>query len=164
MRSRAGEMSAAGFAIVLLVCMFAFAWFGVDEIAGTPAARGGVVRTEDAWQAFSVVRWIMLATILAAVAGAVVPSVRKRVSPRRRGVIVTGVGSLTAALLAVRVLIDLPSAGRVPDQKLGALLGLMSALGIALGGWEAMRYAGAEGRSSPARGPRRGVAETPPAG
>ncbi len=31
-------------------------------------------------------------------------------------------GSLTAAALVVRVLIDLPSAGRVVDQKLGAVL------------------------------------------
>ena len=53
--------------------------------------------------------------------------------PNTSWVLVT-LGSLTSALLLYRVLIDLPQASRVIDQKLGAFLGLVCALGIALGG------------------------------
>jgi predicted metal-dependent peptidase len=45
-------------------------------------------------------------------------------------------GSITAAVLIYRVLIDLPSAGSVVDQKLGAIIGLLAAVGIAFGGYE----------------------------
>jgi hypothetical protein len=37
------------------------------------------------------------------------------------------------------VLIDLPSSNQVVDQKFGAFIGVLCALGIALGGYEAVR-------------------------
>jgi hypothetical protein len=140
-RARSGELASAACAVALAVCMFAFAWYGVDEIPGRPAARGGVGKTEDAWHALPVVRWLMLFTVLSAVAAATAPWLRKRVGAHVRAVWITLLGCLTAALLVFRVLIDLPSAAAVPDQKLGALLGMASALGIPLGGWEALRQA-----------------------
>jgi hypothetical protein len=47
-------------------------------------------------------------------------------------------GAITSLLLFYRVLISLPEPSRVIDQKLGAVLGLACALGIALGGLEAI--------------------------
>jgi len=135
MRTRRGEMASAGCALALLVIMFAFAWYGVDR---TP---GGAVSTEDAWSALPVVRWIMLLSIAAALASATLPWLRHRLGAQTRAAAVTALGGLTAVLLVVRVLIALPSPQAVPDQKLGALLGMLSALGIALGGWEALRSA-----------------------
>ena len=59
---------------------------------------------------------------------------------------------MTALLLIYRVLIALPAADRITDQKLGAVLGVVCALGIALGGRESML----EQKASPAgRVPRR---------
>jgi hypothetical protein len=52
---------------------------------------------------------------------------------------VAALGTLTAVLLAFRVLIDLPSPDRVVDQKLGAYLGLLAAVAIAYGGYESIR-------------------------
>ena len=62
-------------------------------------------------------------------------------------------------LLIYRVLIVLPAGTRVIDQKLGAFLGLLCALGIAWGGYEAIREQRARVRAAGAaashrRGPR----------
>ena len=48
-------------------------------------------------------------------------------------------GTVTFAAVAWRVLIALPTPYRVLDQKVGAFLGVISALGIAVGGYEAVR-------------------------
>jgi hypothetical protein len=55
-------------------------------------------------------------------------------------------------LLIYRVLIALPSGARVVDQKLGAVLGLVCALGIAWGGYEAIREQRARVRAAAASG------------
>jgi hypothetical protein len=52
---------------------------------------------------------------------------------------VAALGTLTAVLLVYRVLIDLPNPSSVVDAKLGAFLGLLFAIGIALGGCESIR-------------------------
>lgn len=69
----------------------------------------------------------------------------------------TALGALTSALLIYRVLIALPAATEVIDQKLGAILGLLCALGIALGGWESMREHRARSAKT-SRRPRSGLA------
>jgi hypothetical protein len=46
---------------------------------------------------------------------------------------------LNLVLLIVRVLIDLPSADEVVDQKIGAFVGLAFALALALGATESLR-------------------------
>jgi hypothetical protein len=48
-------------------------------------------------------------------------------------------GTVTAAALVYRVLVALPAPAQVVDQKLGAFLGLLCALGIAYGGLESRR-------------------------
>ena len=66
MRSNRGELLSTVCALGLLVCMFAFAWYGGDGIPGiTPRDR--LVWTQNAWEALSIVRWAMLATIAVAV-------------------------------------------------------------------------------------------------
>jgi hypothetical protein len=135
-----GEAISAGCALALLVLMFAFAWYGVD---GLPARAGSrVAGTEDAWSALSVVRWLMLLTIGASFA-AVAIHWRQRGHGTRTSTapFVALLGLFTSLVLAYRVLIELPSPARVPDQKLGALLGLLAALGIAIGGWDSVRGA-----------------------
>jgi hypothetical protein len=53
-------------------------------------------------------------------------------------VIVLTLGVLTSGLLIYRVLLNLPQGSKVIDQKLGAVLGLACALGIALGAVESV--------------------------
>lgn len=135
-----GDLTAGGFALGLLVLMFALQWYGVDGIPGRTAVGAGIVSSENAWHGLSVVRWLMLLTIILALASAAVhvwhPS-RRWVAEIRLAVLL--VGTLTAVLLVLRVLIALPSPDRVVDQKLGAVLGLICACGIALGAYESVR-------------------------
>jgi hypothetical protein len=66
---------------------------------------------------------------------------------------VTVLGLLTALVLTYRVLIDLPSAPSVVDQKVGAYLGMLSAYGVALGGYHALRAARLRDRALAANQP-----------
>jgi hypothetical protein len=127
-------VSAAG-ALVLLVLMFATAWFGVDGIPG----RSEVVTTENAWHAMTLVRWLMLLTILVAIGSLFLhASQRAHGAETDTSAAIAVLGTITAVLLAYRVLIDLPSPPSVVDQKLGAYLGLLSAIAIAIGGYDAL--------------------------
>ncbi len=135
-----GEMISALSALALLVLMFGFAWYGVDGVPGRPGSSGALSGTENAWDGLSTIRWLMLLTILLALAA---PAIHVR-RPSRQAVAgvrvaLLAAGMLTAALTTVRVVISLPSANRVVDQKLGAVLGVIAAFGIAYGGYEAVR-------------------------
>jgi putative exporter of polyketide antibiotics len=144
----------AGAAILLLVFMFAMKWYGVDGIPG----RSALYRTVDAWDVLTLLRWLMLLTILAALVAPVVQATgRSRHDP---SAIVAALATATTALLCYRVLIEPPSPAAVLDQKLGAFLGLLSAAAIAIGAYEAFtarRAPGALGRRSTGTGS--GVAE-----
>jgi hypothetical protein len=139
---------AAVAALLLLILMFGTKWYGVAGIPGT-SAHAQAVTTENAWGSLSVVRWVMLLTILAAGASVLVHLVevsRSTIALIRLAVAL--LGSLTAVLLTWRVLIDLPSPSDVVDQKLGAVAGLVCAYGIAVGGFEAIREQRARARES----------------
>ena len=138
-RIHSGELLSAGSAVALLVVMFGMRWYGVAGVPDPSAARPAVSGTESGWEALSLVRWVVLATTVAAIG-----SVALHVSQRGHGVqtdtsrVVTVLGLVTSALLVYRVLIALPAGDEVIDQKLGALLGVACALGIALGGHQSI--------------------------
>jgi hypothetical protein len=89
----------------------------------------------------------MLATIAVTIGAAIVHFTQRRHGARTEtGLVVTVMGAVTAALIFYRVLISLPMPSEVIDQKLGALVGLASAIGIAVGGFESLRAERAEGR------------------
>jgi hypothetical protein len=138
-KPRLGELISAGCALALLILLFATAWYGVAGVPDPTYARAAVSGTESGWDGLSVVRWVIVLTAIVAIG-----AVALRMSQRKHGrqtdasVVVTALGLLCAALLVYRVLIALPSPDKVIDQKLGALLGLACALGIALGGHESI--------------------------
>jgi hypothetical protein len=135
-RAGRGELVSAASALVLLISMFAFAWFGVDGIPG----RTKLTSVENAWDGMTLVRWLMLATIVAALGAPVLHATqRTHGSKTSTGLAVAVLGALTAAFLVYRVLIDPPSPTEVVDQKLGAFVGLGAALAIALGGYDSVR-------------------------
>jgi hypothetical protein len=134
-----GELASALFAIALVVLMFATKWYGVAGVPDPSAARPAVSTSENAWTGLTIVRWVMLVTIAAALGSVVLhASQRKHGTRTNTSWVLVTLGSLVSALLVYRVLIDLPQASQVIDQKLGAFLGLLCALGIALGGFEAV--------------------------
>jgi hypothetical protein len=125
---------------LLLVLMFATKWYGVAGVPDPSYARPAVSGAEDGWNALTVVRWVILLTVIAAV-GAVFLHASQRTHGTKTdtGRLVAFLGTVCSVLLIYRVLIALPSAGTVIDQKLGAVLGLGCALGIAWGGYESIR-------------------------
>ena len=142
-----GEVIAGTSALLLLILMFATKWYGVAGVPGT-SAQAQAVTTQNAWSALTVVRWLMLLTILAAAAALLVHLLdvpRSTIALIRLSVAL--LGSLTALLLTYRVLIDPPSPSDVVDQKLGAVLGLLCAYGIAVGGFESIREQRARARA-----------------
>jgi hypothetical protein len=154
---RVGALVSAVSALALLVILFAMAWYGVAGVPDPSAARPAVSTAENGWHALTVTRWVLLATIVAAV-GAVVlhASQREHGNKTDTSLIVAVLGAVSAALLIYRVLITLPAGTRVTDQKLGAVLGLLCALGIAWGGYEAIREQRARVRATAGSGaPRR---------
>ena len=62
-----GELIAAASALLLLILMFATAWYSVAGIPGT-SAHAQAVTTQNAWTGLTIVRWLMLLAILAAIA------------------------------------------------------------------------------------------------
>ena len=138
-RSSTGELISAISALVLLVAMFATKWYGVAGVIDPSYARPAVSTAENGWTGLSIVRWVLAAAIVAALG-----SVFLHASQREHGVktdtsrAVAALGVLSSALLVYRVLVALPSGSEVIDQKLGAIIGLFSAIGIAIGGLESI--------------------------
>jgi hypothetical protein len=144
-RIHTGELISAASALVLLPIMFALEWFGT---VGLPRSRrSGLETAENAWRGMTYTRWLMLLAIVVALG-----SVALHASQRGHGTrtdtscVMALVGTLTAVVLAYRVLINLPDPRSIVDIKIGAYLGLLAALGIALGGWDSVR----ERRARPA--------------
>jgi hypothetical protein len=136
--------------------MFATEWYGVAGVPDPSAVRPAVSTAENAWHGLTVTRWVLLATIVASI-GAVVlhASQREHGNKTDTSLIVAALGALSALLLIWRVLIVLPAGSRVIDQKLGAFLGLLCTLGIAWGGYEAIREQRARVRAAGTSGPQR---------
>jgi hypothetical protein len=138
-RLRLGELISAGSALALLILLLATAWYGVAGVPDPTFARSAVSGTETGWDGLPDIRWVIVLTAVVAV-GAIVLRISQREHGRQTDTsrLVTALGLLCSALLIYRVLIVLPSPDKVIDQKLGALLGLGCALGVALGGHESI--------------------------
>jgi hypothetical protein len=154
-RLRRGELIAGASGVSLLVFMFLFKWYGLggavpSDLVTAIGNRLHVATAQNAWHALTILRWLMLVTIFVALALALTQATRRSPAvPVSLSVIVTVLGSLTALLLVYRVLINLPGSDKFIDQKIGAFLGLVSALGIALGGFESLREEGVTARDAP---------------
>jgi hypothetical protein len=139
-RVRVGELISAGSALLLLVIMFATEWYGVAGVPDPSAARPAIATAENGFNGLTTVRWVLVVTILAAI-GTVLLHASQRAHGTKTDTsrTVAALGTLSAALLVYRVLLVLPAANKVIDQKLGAFLGLLCAFGIAWGGYESIR-------------------------
>jgi hypothetical protein len=155
-----GEMIAGISGVLLFIVMF-FSWFGYDIAPGFSSLSeqlgGPSVDTSvgfNAWESFNVIDLILMLTVISAVGLAVAAATARTVAlPVSAGAIVTGLGGLSTLLVLYRI-IDPPGSA---SRKIGVFLGLICAVGIALGGWLAMQE---EGSYTPA--PRGGGAPPPP--
>jgi CDP-diglyceride synthetase len=125
-RLRRGEVLAGVGAVLLLVLMLAGTWY-------RPAGH-----SQTGWQALTVLRWLILVTIICALALTITQITRRAPAiPVTLSVIVTVLGLITVLALIFRVLIDAPA-----HQQAAAYLGLLSALGLAYGACLSLRQEG----------------------
>ncbi len=148
---RTGERVAAVAAVILLVSMFLLTWFSVsvDEAASlssedaaavgeafTSVDLGGTTFGTNAWVSYGFIDLVLLVTIIVAIGLAALTASARTVSlPVAASALTTGLGILSV-LLIVYSLIDTPFGFGV---ALGVFVGLLAAIGIAVGGWLAMR-------------------------
>ena len=94
--------------------MFAAKWYGVAGVPDPSYARPAISGAEDGWNALAGVRWIMLATVLAAI-GSVVLHATQRAHGTKTDTsrVVATLGSITSVLL------DLPGADRASRGRHG---------------------------------------------
>jgi hypothetical protein len=145
-RLRHGEWIAAASALLLLVLMLFVPWYGVSA-TGASTAGSGRTTSYTGWTVLTDLRWLILLTVVAALALAYLQASRRAPAiPASMSVIVTVLALITVLALLYRVVISVP--GRL-DQKAGAFLGLASALGILYGAYASMRQEGIAGRDGP---------------
>ena len=113
-RIRVGALVSATSALALLVIMFATEWYGVAGVPDPSAVRPAVSTAENAWHGLTVTRWVLLATIVAAI-GAVVlhASQRQHGNKTDTSLVVAALGGLSSVLL------DLPRAHRPARREPG---------------------------------------------
>jgi hypothetical protein len=134
------ELIAATGAILLLVSLLFLKWFGVGGAVGRFAPPALATGSEGAWHTLTLLRWLALFTIGVALVPLVMRSAQRWIGPpRRTNAAVAALGGVTTLLLGYRVLIDLPDPKHVVDQKAGAILALLGALLIVVGGVESTR-------------------------
>lgn len=128
---RPGDRVSVGGAIVLLAVTLATRWYGVIE-PPSHAGAAGVQSSAGAWSELHTIRWLLVATAVAALIRPVLA--RIAVSAGRVGNALEATLAWVASIsLFVRVLVDPPAPGSVDDIKLGAYLALLSTLTLAVG-------------------------------
>ena len=136
-RLRRGELLAGTGAVLLLVFLLAGKWYG----------HGG--RSRTGWQAMTNLRWLLVVTIAAAFALVLAQVARRSPAmPVTLSLIVTVLGPISVLALIYRVLISPPA-----HEQAGAFLGLVSAIGLAYGGYLSLREEGIARRDAPSEIP-----------
>ncbi|MGI8559436.1 MAG: hypothetical protein ACR2ND_14230 [Solirubrobacteraceae bacterium] len=139
-RLRRGELIVGASAIVLLAVMLLLEWYGLSGQTQRSARALGVATSVNGWHGLKTLRWLMLVTIAAALALAIVQGVcRPPALPVSLSVIVTVLSGLTSLALIYRVLISVPGPSGLLHQKLGAYLGLVSAFALTYGAFRSLR-------------------------
>jgi hypothetical protein len=139
-RLSTGEKIAGVSAILLFIFMF-FDWF-------TASASNGFVSVSvggNAWDALDVIPIILLIAIVAAVGVAVVRLTEAAFEPTvSMNAIVAILGIISVLLILYRIISppDSGFSGVNVDPAVGIFLGLISAAGIAFGGYRAMQEEG----------------------
>ena len=149
-RLRKGELIVGAGAVVLLASMFALSWYGLNSVLAPTAARLGASVTVNGWDGLTHLRWLMLITIVVALALVFFQVTRRAPAvPVTFSVIVTVFALITTLALIYRVLINPPGSGNAIDQKAGAFVGLVAAVVILVGGYLSMRQEGILERDGP---------------
>ena len=152
-RLRRSDWMVGGGAVALFVFMFFFKWFGVSysspSIPGVPGGSITVGGSLNGWHSLTTIRWLLLLTIVVAVGMVVLTGAQRKLeSPVQVGVIVAGLGALSAIFVLYRI-ISHPHFGASISvssisypAKVGVYLGFLAILVIVYGGYLKMQEEG----------------------
>ena len=143
-RLRSGEWIAGGAAVILLVAMVFAPWYGLRGMEASFAEKAGDSTTITGWDEFIHLRWLILLTIVLALALALGQAARRAPALAvTLDVPALLLGIATSVWLIYRVLITVPGSGAgAPvslSQKPWAYVGLVSALVLTFGAFRALR-------------------------
>jgi hypothetical protein len=146
-RLRRPEWIVAASAVLLLVFMFALKWYAPNDVLARAAATLGFKVSVNGWHGLAHLRWLVLLTILLALALVYFQATRRPPAiPVSLSMIVTVLALLTLLGLFYRVVISVPG---TDVRKAGAWLGLASAAALLYGAFESMRTEGIAERDGP---------------
>jgi hypothetical protein len=145
-------------AIALFIFMFFFKWFGFSveaKVLGrTISTSSAGVGSVNVWHSLDLIRWLLLLTVIVAIAMVVIVGTESRVQlPVPLSTVVAGLGGIAALLILYRVVISKPAHGGSVSTfggsvnwhvttKVGAYLAFISAVALAYGAWRAMQDEG----------------------
>jgi hypothetical protein len=139
-RLRRGEVIAGVAAVVLALSLILLSWYGLTGPAQRSAEALGVATTVSGWDALTDLRWLILVTVVTALALTCAQGAyRAPAFPVGLSVIVTVLGALSSVALVYRVLIDVPGPAALVGARAGAYLGLVSALALTAGAFLSLR-------------------------
>lgn len=146
-RLSTGEKIAAVSGVLLFIFMF-FDWYGV-EVTGVSGFTGAISGAGgSAWDALDVIPIFLMLAIVVALGVAIVRLTDADLEPPvSMNAVVAALGGLAVLLIVYRI-VDKPGGGDFGGVevdltlKIGIFLALVSAIGIAYGGWSAMRDEG----------------------
>jgi amino acid transporter len=146
-RLSTGEKISAASAVLLFIFMF-FDWFGA-KVEGVEGFTGGLEAGGSAWDTMDWIPLFLMAAIVVAIGVAVIRLTDADIEPPFSLNTATAVLGALAVLLILYRILDPPGSDEVSGvgiditRKIGVFLGLAAALGIAYGGFSAMREEGA---------------------
>lgn len=130
---------------VLLASMLLLPWFTLVSLSGPPGPPLGAAYKVDGWNGLQHARWLLLVTILLALAALIVQARQRAPAvPVTLALFASWFGGLSVLWLIYRVVID-PPGGR----ELGGWIGLIAAAAIAYGGYRSVRLEGIADKDAP---------------
>jgi hypothetical protein len=137
-RLRRGDVVAAFGGVALLIVMF-LDWYGAGGRATFQGQDIQISLGFNAWEAFSVTDLILALTAVSAIGLAVVTASRRSPAlPVAASVITATLGALATLLVFYRIL-NQPGPNEFFEVKIGAFLGFLSVLAVAVGGYLSLR-------------------------
>jgi hypothetical protein len=142
-RLRRGELVAGAAGVLLLVFMFVPAWYALNGTLSQTAGDLGAQTSWNGWWGLGNLRYLMLITVLAALALAYFQAAQRAPAiPVTLAVAVTVLGGVAVIAMVVRLLAGPPTGGSLLRTQAGAYLGLVATIGIAYGGFASLREEG----------------------
>ena len=147
LRLRRGEWIVGASALLLLAFVFLLKWYVPNHVPARTDATLGFPASVNGWHGLTHLRWLVLVTILVALALVYFQATRRTPAiPATLCVILTVLALLTLLALFYRVVIAAPGAH---PPKAGAWLGLASAAALLYGAFKSLRTEGIAERDGP---------------